>query len=365
MSSPPSPATPRESFLDLAKVVALLGMIGTHTTNALLADAYKDSGAYHVWRFVTGLVAVMFLVLAGFLFARGLHRGTHTARWPWARTCRYGSYVALGYVLHWPVRDWIAWVDVSEAAWQKFIQVDILQLMGVGLIGLQVLDRATVRRPRFATVCLTGAIAVALATPMVASIAWTSWLPDALASYVWQNSASLFPAFPWLAYVLAGAALAGWHPVARGSSTQRARALFSTGLVLVAVGVAGDTYGPIWLTQLDFWRTSPLLVAIRLGCVLGLLAVTALVPRLPDAGAWAIRVFAERSLLVYVLHVVLIYGSVFSIGLRRHFGATLSPRVVAVVTLGLILVCWVAAWARHRLEASGRPGRSPRTLATA
>lgn len=356
---------PRESFLDLARVVALLGMIGTHTTNALLANAYKASEAYHVWRFATGLVAVMFLVLAGFLFARGAHHSARTARWPWARTFRYGSYIALGYVLHWPVRDWLAWVDVSDAAWQKFIQVDILQLLGVGLIGLQLASRATVHRPRFTQACLASAIAVAVATPTVASLTWTFWLPDALASYVWQGSGALFPAFPWLAYVLAGAALAGWHPVADGTSCVRARALFSIGVILVTMGVAGDRYGPTWLTQLDFWSTSPLLVTIRLGCVMGLLGMTALVPRLPDVAAWAIRVFAERSLLVYVLHVVLIYGSFFSFGLRRYFGATLSPLAVAAITLGLILLCWLAAWAKHRVDASGRPGQPTRSLATA
>jgi surface polysaccharide O-acyltransferase-like enzyme len=364
MSSTPPP-TQRESFLDLARVVALLGMIGTHTTNALLASAYKDSEAYHAWRFVTGLVAVMFLVLAGFLFARGVQRGAPTARWPWARTFRYGSYIALGYVLHWPVRDWLSWVHVSDAAWQKFIQVDILQLLGVGLIGLQLVYRAAGRRAHFTKACLAAAIAVAVATPMVASIAWTSWLPDALASYVWQGSGALFPAFPWLAYLLAGAALASWSPVANGTSGMRARALFLSGLILVTAGVAGDRYGPTWLAQPDFWRTSPLLVAIRLGCVLGLLAITALVPRLPDPGARAIRVFAEQSLLVYVLHVVLIYGSVFSFGLRRYFGATLSPLAVAAITLGLTLLCWLAAWAKHRVDASGRPGQPTRSLATA
>lgn len=353
--------TTRESFLDVARVIALVGMIATHATNTLLASTHKHNGVYDVWRFTTGLVAVMFLVLAGFLFARSASRALDVTRWPWRRTLRYASYIALGYVLHCPARDWMAGVTVSDTAWQKFIQVDILQLMGLGLMGLQVLNRLT--PARFHAACAAGALAVASLTPAVASLAWTKWLPEAGASYLWQGPGALFPLFPWVAYLLAGAALAGWSTVAKGPAGARARTLAVAGILLVALGMVGDAYGPAWLRSLDFWRTSPLLVAIRLGCVLLVLAVTALLPPLKEPWGKAIRPFAAHSLLVYVLHVIVIYGSV-GFGLERHFGATLSPPEVAGITMGLAILCWAAAWASDGLgEYVGRPSNPSPTTA--
>lgn len=347
MPSPPSVVT-REPFLDIARVVAVVGMIATHATNALLSPEFKVDATYHAWRFATGLVAPMFLVLAGFLFARGVARqGSTPQPWAWARTLRAVSYVALGYVLHWPVRDWIDWASVSEVARHRFLQVDILQLMGLGLILLQIGRQLLPQLRTFHAATGGLAIAVACATPLVATIPWSSWLPEAVASYVWQETSALFPVFPWLAYLLAGAAVAGLAGT-RETRLAGAATFWGLGTTLLAAGVGGDWFGPEWLTGLDYWRTSPLLVAVRLGCVLVILGLACALAPPPAPVARAMRTLAERSLLVYVLHVVLIYGSVFTFGLQRHFGATLSPGAVAIVTLGLTGLCWGVAWVRGR-----------------
>lgn len=344
MAAPPSSTSTRDPFFDIARVVALVGMIGTHTSNALLADTFKHNEAYYAWRFLTGLVAPLFLVLAGWLFARGRSGSS----WSASRTVRYLSYVALGYALHWPVRDWLDWRTISDVSWQRFIQVDVLQLLGIGLITLQVLRWALPSTHAFRVAAGAAGLGIAATTPLVASVDWTGLLPAALASYVWQGPGTLFPIFPWMAYLLAGAALAGVAPTGHGHPRHRFVRLATGGTLLVAVGWAAELFGPQWLRELDYWRTSPLLVCVRLGAVLLVLALSAAVPPLPTRWARGVRIFAERSLLVYVLHVVLVYGSVYSFGLRRYFGATMTPMGVAVTTAALVLVCWAAAWLRTR-----------------
>ena len=62
-------------------------------------------------------------------------------------------------------------------------------------------------------------------------------------------------------------------------------------------------------TKSDFWLDNPLLVLIKLGIVLMFIPFAYIWHRQPSAQNWSwIRQFGVTSLLVYWVHIELVYG---------------------------------------------------------
>jgi len=106
-------------------------MIEVHVTNALLATSLRHTQAFRVVDFVNGLVAPAFLFCAGYAAASGQHSLARDAK-------RSGVLVALGYLLHSSA--------LLRADWSGFFQADVLQIMGISLMGVSVVARLAKKR---------------------------------------------------------------------------------------------------------------------------------------------------------------------------------------------------------------------------
>jgi membrane-anchored protein YejM (alkaline phosphatase superfamily) len=60
---------------------------------------------------------------------------------------------------------------------------------------------------------------------------------------------------------------------------------------------------------------------------------------------------AQETLLIYFLHLCIVYGSIWNPGLRQLFGATLGPlgvgTVVVVLIAAMTAVAWQWNWMKH------------------
>ena len=158
---------------------------------------------------------------------------------------------------------------------------------------------------------------------------------------------SLFPLFPWTGYLLLGGGVGALY----ASSERRSR--FAQGLALAGLGLAVGGFqlqemGMRLYASLDFWHTSPTLFATRAGVVLLVLGSALQFKALPASAAGKVRVLAQESLLVYALHVCLLYGSVWNPGLRQYWGGSLAlPQAAAGAGLMIAAVLLMAlAWNR-------------------
>ena len=147
-------------------------------------------------------------------------------------------------------------------------------------------------------------------------------MPLPLAAYLSSATGSLFPLFPWAAYVFAGAA--GGQFYARWGAAH----LVSFARWGMLVGAALLAAGMTLLSDI------PADVAVRTGTcflILGVIAVMSRhVPRLPHVfGA-----VAQESLLVYFVHLCIVYGSIWNPGLASVYGG----RLTLPGTLGAVLV---------------------------
>ena len=99
-----------------------------------------------------------------------------------------------------------------------------------------------------------------------------------------------------------------------------ARGLFLVGAALaIGAGLLGE-YGWFDYGVHDWWRASPLSFVQRFGSVLLLLSIVAGIANYVTRLTPPLQGLAEESLLVYAVHVALLYGSLWTIGLGPRLG---------------------------------------------
>jgi hypothetical protein len=248
--------------------------------------------------------------------------------------------------------------------------VDVLNVIAVGLALAAIVS---VGRPRAvgAAAAAVAALAVVLATPVVADVlrhydasqagaaakVAPGRLVDVLLAYLYGSwPRANFHLFNWVAFLLAGAAVA---PLALG----RNRPLVWLGLAAALFGLGwwADRWSPVYAYQ-SFWRTSPSWFAMRLAVCLALAGLLQLVPDAAERGlSWLTRM-GRQSLVGYIASVELTYGAVLewlswkAAGgpLRRSlsFGATVAGIVAMIALTWAISVGW------ERLQALRRARRA-------
>ena len=334
--------------VDVARVLATLFMVQGHTLDVLLAPQLRQGFFYNGWLFLRGLTAPTFLLLAGlsFTLASIKHWDSYQECSPafFRRIRRFAIFVVLGYAMHLPVSSFRGLANLNAAEWQSWFQVDVLQCIGGTLIFLQLLVLVCKTPKRFVQVALGLCAFVVLAAPISGVVDWRNGIPLSLASYLNFRTGSLFPLFPWSAYILLGAALGyGAHLFQTGAVSLR-RALPAGGLVLILAGMARV---PDHLyTQVDFWTTSPSLFFIRVGCVTLLLTAISYTVQWVKIPGKIVPSLAQESLTIYFIHVSILYGSIWNVGLRQMIGPTLTlvPMLTCIAAMVTSMILLGLTW---------------------
>jgi membrane-bound acyltransferase YfiQ involved in biofilm formation len=116
----------------------------------------------------------------------------------------------------------------------------------------------------------------------------------------------------------------------------------------VLAGIAFTSLPWSLYARSEFWKTSPNLFLIRAGSVLVLLGflyhLSQSLRKLPQA----LQSLSQESFSVYFVHVCILYGSIWNVGLLERIGPRLSlaPTLVAIVALvtSMALFAWVWNW---------------------
>jgi uncharacterized membrane protein len=310
-------ATGRLEFLDLVRGVFLLVMVEGHTLRALLDPAIKSTAAFQYHELIHNLPGPAFLFASGVAFVYSTRAQWDSYR-RWGpklrrRLSRWLAVLAIGYGLQLTYATLRR--TLSETTPEQFaflVSLNILQCICLSLILLQVLAMVVPEMKWFFNVAALGSIVIAFATPFAWDIGreWPVWL----ASLVSGRTRSAFPLFPYAGFALAGAAWGYQHALARERDEEaaflRRSAWFCVWLCLGSVAVA---LAPLPQIYSDFWYTSPLFFFLRVG-ILGLLTIgarhaeTRLMPRFREL----LAIIGKESLLIYVVHLIVLYGSAFN-----------------------------------------------------
>ena len=323
----------RKHYLDWLRGVGVIIMIQGHVIDSWTLFADHSRPAYKWINIVGGLGgAPIFLFLAGValaLAAGARMRNGRTAQ-DVAALARKRAWQVFGLALLFRLQSWA----ISGGGMQTILKVDILNVMGVSMLGAAILWGLGRGRPSRAALLMAAACAVALMTPLVRASNLVSLLPDPIEWYLRPRpSGATFTLLPWAGFLLAGAAVGLWLDTAH---TPRQERRLNLGLAAagVAIGLAG--LGASWLppvyAQSSFWTSSPTFFFFRLGIVMTLVPVAYAVNRAGSRSRLA--EFGRSSLFVYWIHVEMAYGVV---SFALHHRLPLELAYLGFILLTLLL----------------------------
>ena len=364
MSSAPSS---RLAYIDWLRGLACVLMFQTHCYDAWLGGAARNS-TFDMWSQLGGTFpAPLFLFLAGISFAivtdklrqKGLLTG-EIAR----KTIRRGAEI-FAFGLLFRLQEYA--IALGWAPWSDLFRVDILNTIGVAMmlmgaicwIASAIKDRASKReistgRSHLIWAALLTAAMISALSPLL----WTTWRPRLLPwefeSYVngvhnlGKPQAWLFPIFPWAGFAFAGLAFGfmlmseraqklGWRlfVIAAGA-----------GVALIYLAKFFDSRRAQIYPVFDFWHTSPEFFMMRVGMLLLLVLFSYAWCRwgLGQVGFSPFIQLGKTSLLVYWVHIELVYGKFSILPHRSQSVAGASRGLLAIFLMMLALSLLRTAW---------------------
>ncbi len=320
------------------RAFAILMMLQGHTVAVFLADQYRDmdSTIYSSWYIIRGYTAPIFMFTAGVVFTylltlrkisfkenprikKGIKRGV--------------SLILIGYILRYPTYKVFDFSDVTTQRWLTFFAVDALHLIGAGLLFILLFEWISLKlKINNSAVFAFFTVIIMIISPTVNSITWEEILPIPFANYFTFEFGSIFPLFPYLQYMFVGAVI--------GTLLSKYPNLYKNVSVYIVILVLGIVF--VLLSRyiyliIDGADVSDYSVSLnRIGVVLILNSIFALIAIRIKSIPEYILIAAKHSLSIYIIHLVILYGSPWSLGLDYLFGRSFSVMLTILSTVIMI-----------------------------
>jgi len=350
-------------FLDVFRGLAVLWMIETHVFDVALAPVWRSGWLYQAVYLSNGFVAQAFAFAAGagFWLATESSPDLRNVRSPafW----RYGRRLAFLFLCG-------LWLNMDPFSLDHFRnagpggqavtwQFDILHLIAVTAFAALLLHLAVGRLARRHWVYGFLALAVFLTTPLFWKMRPGEGLPLPLSLPLMPIPPSKFPIFPWAGYFLAGVFFMGF--------LTRARRPERTASLLALLAIAAP-FAAFWIKECNFtypgmsgpwadWYPSPGHSLFRLSGAVLIFALLFLLERRLSARNAAVRFLrlnGQESLWMFLSHVVLVYGSSYTLGVIDLYERRLTPLEVFGMTVFVAAVCFVPAAVWHTFKKEHR-----------
>lgn len=341
----------RIAYIDWMRGLACILMFQTHCYDAWLSPDARKGSFFAYSRLLGGLPAPLFLFLAGISFAmvawKLMRKGIGGGEVARTTIGRGAQIFALGVLFR--LQEFV--ISLGWAPWSDLFRVDVLNTIGMAmmLMGLTCWV-VTATGGGLRALAVTGAaitLAIALLSPLLWTVWRPHWLPWPIESYVngvhnqGVPQRGLFPIFPWEGFAFAGLAL-GFVLFSDWARKKEAAVIGGAGLAglaIMSIAYWLDLHAVQIYPVYDFWHTSPNFFFIRLGLLLVMLTSIYAWCRwgLGDLGFSPLAQLGQTSLLVYWVHIDLVYGRI-SI-LPKHVQdiqtATLGLTAISVAMLML------------------------------
>ncbi len=346
----------RVIFIDLIRAFAVFMMVQGHTIDALLSNEYRTGmhPIFNIWNFFRGLNAPIFIFTSGAAFTYlFLQKGLPFNENPRVSKGfkRFMLLLFLGYLIHIPTIFPSEYSKISTGQWLTFFKVDALQIIGVGILSiiivLYVVEKLKLN-PYYTFLFLS--IFIALISHYTLKIEWVNFLPLPIALYFYygpQNPDAvytLFPIFPWLSYIFAGAFLGVFlakHPKVYKTKWFGIKIIL-WGLILILSSLVSIMIENNVKGYNTFWE-NPFLIFNRIGIVLVFSGIITLLTLRIDKIPRIVVLAGQNTLLIYIVHLMLVYGSPINLGLSYLFYRKLGPieavlfAIIVLFLMGLMV----------------------------
>lgn len=317
----------RVEAIDLFKFWVLFFMIEGHLFRTYLLPSIRQQSWFEIHEVLHGMVAPGFLFSAGFgaflSFYNKREQATRLNRAFFDRLRRVLFVVWMGYWIHLPALSLRGTITLIRAGKEgDFFRTDILQCIGIGLIIFLLMTLLLKKERWIALFSFIFCLAFFLLPNVVKKIE----IPYLLNPYL-HHELSNFPLFPWAGFLFLGVLAAYAYSVLRREIFFRFCLIFGAAIFPWYFFFKSETFIKAELTLTGNLN--------KLGGVLLLLWFSErIICRWKGKTITLMTRAGKESLFVYVLHLFIIFGSVFSPGLQPLLENTMTlPQVTGLFLL--------------------------------
>jgi hypothetical protein len=272
----------------------------------------------------------------------------------WKKLWRIISIILIGYALHLPFKSLSRIINKSTPEQlQSFYSVDVLQCIGVGLLVLFAL-RLIIRSDKIyhhTLIVLT--IVVTAVSPIFWKTEFTNYLHPVFANYFNRLNGSLFPVFPWLNFILAGAIFSKYFLNATTNKKEQRfiKATIITGIIMLLSGHL--FYSGLFPGSLTSILPNPVFFVERLGYVFFFAALCWYFNKWRNVQKSFVLDASRESLLIYWLHLLVIYSMIWK---NKNFAEILGPTlnvlesIIVTVLLMVLMVLTAKLWSWTKMK---------------
>ncbi|WP_223551629.1 heparan-alpha-glucosaminide N-acetyltransferase domain-containing protein [Aestuariivivens sp. NBU2969] len=337
--------TIRLYFIDTVRAFAILMMLQGHFIDTLIDPIYRDPSniIYTIWVYFRGITAPTFFTISGMVFMylllRAYAKGDDKPRIK-KGLLRGLLLIGIGYSLRINLIGWL-----TGHFNFNFLAVDVLQCIGLSLIisvGLYVI----LKRQSYvlSLVLVLLGTACFLTEPLYRTLSLPS-VPLFIGNYMSKSHGSVFTILPWFGYMAYGA----WLATVFFRHLQKPKFKLFTIIAFFVIGGLLINCSSWFLIKLYHMTGFELLNAsanynylfTRFGNVLILFAFFYTFERFLKQSL--VTKIGQKTLSIYVVHFIIIYGSYTGFGLKRYFYKSLTPTEAIIGAIGfMLIVCFIA-----------------------
>jgi uncharacterized membrane protein len=352
----------RFAFIDLYRGGALLLMIETHVFNAFLSPVFRNTNWFNVLNFINGLVAPSFLFISGFAFTiasqRKLEEFRSYGREFWRQIWRIFLIFCVGYSLRLPylsLQKMLHKATPDELL--PFYSVDVLQCIATGLLIMFIL-RIVLRSDKiYNSILIVLTFILFMIAPVIWKIDFTKYMYLPLANYFNPQYGSLFPLFPWLAFMISGSVLSHYYmqSKANGNEEQFLKRVLLWSIIIFCISSFVLWSHLSFVEEISKVNPGQFFFTLRLSIVLTLLVLCRFYELWRNTEKSFVLDVGRESLIVYWLHLQVLYRklwdntTIYSI-INQSFNA-LQCILATIVLIGLMVlsaIIWGQIKKRYR-----------------
>jgi acyltransferase len=236
----------------------------------------------------------------------------------------------------------------------------VLHCVAASMLILQLVLFLSPTRRVFAFSVVALGAAMILATPFVWNTDFAPIVSPFLSPYFNWKQTSIFPLFPFAAFLFTGVVAGHFYLEAKEKERESefVKGLLVVALSVVALGINFDWLGWTLYPEHDYWKASPNWFLVRVGIVAFICSAFYYVRSLPKVVEKNLIVLGQASLLIYPIHLLIVYGSSVNYGLMQRVGQTLAAHqavlVGMIVLISMLLLTYLWNYLRKNFHISAR-----------